>query len=632
MTKEEFERVASRLGAEAREHPRRYRARVLAFGALGYAYVFVVMAALLAVVIALGWRIAREGGAGAHALAKLAISAAILWVAVLKSIWVRIDPPVGTELRPEEAPQLFADVEAIRRLLKVPPIHRTLVTDELNASVAQIPRLGFLGWHRNYLVLGAPLMRALRPAEFRGVLAHELGHLSRAHGRMSAWAYRVRERWSRVLTELERSGSWLKVVFERFFEWYAPRFAAYTFALSRAHEFEADRAAARIVGRAAYTSALKRLAIVERILAGHWSAVWSRTATEPTPPAEVYAAFHARLADPVAPAEAAEWLSEALAQRTEGFDTHPSLAERLAAAGDPDPAALPDWAMPPGGSAADHDLGEHAERITAQHEEEWRRAVADHWSSLHAEAVRRAARLAELDALATTGMLTPEERWEHAVEVARARGSEEALPMLRDLVQEGGIGAEPRFALGQMLLERGDPEGLRHIEDAMELDRDCTPAGSELAIEFLERAGREPEAERFRERLRAYNMETEKAIEERKLENLRARDRFLPHGLDPDALRPVVDALRKNPMVVRAWLARKEVEYRPEHPLYVLGVRPSSFLGYVSARKMRALVDWLATEVQFPGETIIVATVGEYRRIGKKLRKIAGAEIYERRR
>ena len=97
MTKEEFERVASRLGAEAREHPRRYRARVLAFGALGYAYVFVVMAALLAVVIALGWRIAREGGAGAHALAKLAISAAILWVAVLKSIWVRIDPPVGTE-------------------------------------------------------------------------------------------------------------------------------------------------------------------------------------------------------------------------------------------------------------------------------------------------------------------------------------------------------------------------------------------------------------------------------------------------------------------------------------------------------------------------------------------------------
>lgn len=308
MTKEEFERVASRLGAEAREHPRRYRARVLAFGALGYAYVFVVMAALLAVVIALGWRIAREGDAGAHALAKLAISAAILWVAVLKSIWVRIDPPVGTELRPEEAPQLFADVEAIRRLLKVPPIHRTLVTDELNASVAQIPRLGFLGWHRNYLVLGAPLMRALRPAEFRGVLAHELGHLSRAHGRMSAWAYRVRERWSRVLTELERSGSWLKVVFERFFEWYAPRFAAYTFALSRAYEFEADRAAARIVGRAAYTSALKRLAIAERILAGHWSAVWSRTATEPTPPAEVYAAFHARLADPVAPAEAAEWL------------------------------------------------------------------------------------------------------------------------------------------------------------------------------------------------------------------------------------------------------------------------------------------------------------------------------------
>lgn len=631
LTKEQFERLASRLGAEAREHPRRYRARVLAFGALGYAYVFTIMAALLGIVVVLGWLIATEGGAGAHLVVKLAISAAVLWVAVLKSLWVRIDPPVGTELRPEEAPGLFADVDAIRRLLKVPPIHRTLVTDELNASVAQIPRLGLLGWHRNYLVLGAPLMRALRPAEFRGVLAHELGHLSRAHGRMSAWAYRVRERWSRVLAELQRSGSWLKGVLERFFEWYAPRFAAYTFALSRAHEFEADRAAARIVGRTAYTSALKRMAIVDRILAGHWTAVWSRTAAEPVPPAEVYAAFHARLADPVAPAEAAEWLAEALAQRTEGFDTHPSLAERLAAVGDPDPAALPAWAMPAGGSAADHYLGEHAARITAQHEEEWRRAVADHWSSLHADAVRRAARLAELDARATTGTLTPEERWEHAMEVARARGAEEALPMLRELVEEGNVGAEPRFALGQMLLERGDPEGLRHVEEAMALDRDYTPAASELAIEFLERAGREAEVERFRERLRDYGIELEKAIEERKAEKLSARDRFLPHGLDREALRPVVQALRQNPMVVRAWLARKQVESRPDHPLYVLGVLPYSILGYVSARKTRALVNWLATEVPFPGETIIVTTVGEYRKVAKKLRKIAGAEIYERR-
>src|SRR5690606_34780475 len=103
----------------------------------------------------------------------------------------------------------------------------------------------------------------------------------------------------------------------------------------------------------------------------------------------------------------------------------------------PDPAALPDWAMPAGGSAADHYLGEYAAHITALHEEDWRRAVADHWSSLHAEAVRRAARLAELDARASTGRLTPEERWEHAVEVARARGPEEALPMLRALVEEG---------------------------------------------------------------------------------------------------------------------------------------------------------------------------------------------------
>jgi hypothetical protein len=42
--------------------------------------------------------------------------------------------------------------------LKTASIHEVLVTPEFNASIAQVPRLGVFGWHRNYLRIGLPLM------------------------------------------------------------------------------------------------------------------------------------------------------------------------------------------------------------------------------------------------------------------------------------------------------------------------------------------------------------------------------------------------------------------------------------------------------------------------------------------
>lgn len=56
----------------------------------------------------------------------------------------------------------------------------------------QHARLGVLGWHVNYLILGLPLMQAVSPEQFRAIVAHELGHLSRNHSRFAGWIYRVR--------------------------------------------------------------------------------------------------------------------------------------------------------------------------------------------------------------------------------------------------------------------------------------------------------------------------------------------------------------------------------------------------------------------------------------------------------
>jgi len=181
MTNEEFEALVGRLEPEARNHPARYRRRVIALAFAGYAYLGFILAllsglfalALLSVIYlqALGIKLAFVIGA-------------FLWF-VVSSLWVRLLPPEGIKVTAREAPELLAVVERLQTALGAPPFHEVVIDGNYNASVVQVPRLGVFGWYRNYLTIGLPLMKVLTPEQLEAVIAHELGHLAGGHGRMS---------------------------------------------------------------------------------------------------------------------------------------------------------------------------------------------------------------------------------------------------------------------------------------------------------------------------------------------------------------------------------------------------------------------------------------------------------------
>src|SRR5204863_6486857 len=127
---------------------------------------------------------------------------------IVRALWVRLPRPDGLELQPADAPELFALVEEVRAELQARHLDVVLVEDNVNASVALVPRLGVFAPYRGYLVLGLPLLELLSPAELRAVLAHELVHLSRRHGRFDAWAYRVRGAGVRVHVAMGEGGGW----------------------------------------------------------------------------------------------------------------------------------------------------------------------------------------------------------------------------------------------------------------------------------------------------------------------------------------------------------------------------------------------------------------------------------------
>ena len=324
MTQQQFDSLVARLEKSAARHPGLYKLRLGFFATLGYLYIFVVVALLLvasAVVLVLGKALA----------AKLAIALLVLVGVALRSLWVKIDPPTGLELTRRDYPTLFGALDEIRLVANAPRAHVVLLTNDLNAAINQVPRLGMFGWQTNYLLLGLPLMQMLSLDEFEAVLAHEFGHLSGAHGRFGAWIYRLRTSWGRLADTLRAREHWGSFLFVPFFAWFAPTFAAYSFVQARMQEYEADRAAASRHGGQALANALIRLDLKGQELAQrYWPGVYKAADEMPSPAGAPYRGLlgpESRGFLPSAP----EQLRHSLERETSTADTHPSLRDRVAA-------------------------------------------------------------------------------------------------------------------------------------------------------------------------------------------------------------------------------------------------------------------------------------------------------------
>src|SRR6185295_15407498 len=156
-----------------------------------------------------------------------------------------------------------------------------------------------------------------------------------AHSRFGAWIYRIRAGWARLAATLQENRHWGRVLFVPFFDWYAPKFAAYSFVQARAQEYDADRLAAASVGPAPLASALVRLDLKSQELhSRYWPAVFKAADDQPTPQVAPFRGLMNAERRGFVP-EAAEELRQALERKTNTADTHPCLRDRIAALAQP---------------------------------------------------------------------------------------------------------------------------------------------------------------------------------------------------------------------------------------------------------------------------------------------------------
>ena len=627
MKEKEFVALVDRLEIYERDHPADYRLRVGLLAALGYLLLFGVLGLALvfvAVVIyarRINWLV----------IELLVVVLGVAFV-ILRSLWIEFPEPEGHELKYEDAPRLFDVVNEVRVATNGPRLHKVLLNEEYNASIVQRPRFGTFGWHQNYLLVGLPLLRALSPTDIRAVLGHEFGHLSGSHGKFSSWIYRVRQTWIQVLQNMQahrRSGSG---IFFRFFDWYAPYFEAYSFVLARAQEYEADRCAVAVSGKENTARALVNLRLKGKSLTeDFWPALYRRADTEPDPPRESFAEMLQSLRDPIPPDKAQVWFSQSLTTRHRYDDTHPALADRLAAIGYADvrqTASLESFVVADEDARADQYL---LARLPAEFIEQqnnmWKEEMATRWSERHKYVAEADQKLAGFDEKAKSAELTVEERWERARFTAGKDGSVAAVGLVKEVLALEPDHAGANYTLGEALLEQGDEAGIKHIEVAMEKDVNSIPYGCEIISAFLIARDRAEEAEKYGECIAGYYDEV--ALGQQERETIAVTDEFESHGLSDEALEALRSQLEEFPLLAKAYLVKKVCKHFPESPGYVLGVVSKRVLyGLQIDRRDRKLISELAAGVNCTGYTFIIPLEHDYKPLLKIFKRFDGAEVY----
>lgn len=637
MTHDEYTALVSRLETVASQQPGAYRLRVGALAVLGYAYVVVVLLFLIAVLGLLVWGLVSLHAAGL--VFKVVLPVLALIAAIGRALWVTVPPPEGRELRRDEAPELFTVIDAVRRAASAPAPHRVIVTDELNASVSQVPRLGIFGWHRNYLSLGLPLLAALTPDQFRAVLAHEFGHLSRAHARFGNWIYRVRATWSQIDQALSQRRSALgALLVNRFVEWYGPYFGAYSFALARRHELEADRTAATVTGSTTAAMALTALALRARYQSEViWPRVTARIAEEPTPPRAAFVGIVQAIPAALPPTSAASWLSAALRVESGFSDPHPALAARLDALGElpRDETAVSEIAeqlgrqIAPEATAASYYLRSAAATLANELDDRWRGEVSARWTDRHRHLVRARDGLRGLIERSNSTALDPEERFRMADWTEDVEGADAALPLVSALVHDEPRHASALFMLGRLLLARGDDAGIAYLERAIQIDADAAAAASALIAGYFQQVGRTRDAIAYQTRAEESAAEASAARSER--QSMARGDALMPATLDDTVRARLRVQLARFPQVGRAWLARKATHHAPDRPFYILGIaRAEPWWRFVSDGSTTYLVRKLAEELELPGETLVLALTRKRAWLRRALGRVPDAELFRR--
>ncbi|SMC25098.1 Zn-dependent protease with chaperone function [Andreprevotia lacus DSM 23236] len=497
----DYEDLVHRLESDARRNPGSFKLKVLLVSMSAY----LLLGLSLLLIVAIGW-FAVWMIENQHMIIRMvelllllvAASIPVLFITVRMAL-IRLDAPKGIEITRKEAPRLFKLLDKLRSKLKAPHIHRVVIDNSMSATVFQLPRLGLFGGHSNHLVLGLPLLLACTPKEMLALIAHEYGLLAGKHGSADAWVYRQRLMFNALQERVDgnREDNFINGLMANWLNRIAPYFNAHTFVLARQNEYEADAAAAHLIGAQHLANGLTRAALMSPWLEDtFWPKLYAQADDRATPAFMPHAAMKKAFT-----MSREQWalqarLDELLLQNSDLHDTHPCLRDRLRALGQP--ARLPEAAPR---TAAEDLLGELCTRLINKYDLKWWEDERANWQKHHHTRRTGKTRLAELtqQPLDNLDVMALHELAQLEAEHGHSSRAKAVLAHLQQCA--GGPFGKASLLHGRILLAEKNGNGLDKLQEAAYLMPELSEQCAQLGFDYLARTEGDLAAESWLKRV-----------------------------------------------------------------------------------------------------------------------------------
>jgi Zn-dependent protease with chaperone function len=611
-----FESSAKKAEAEAERNPGLYKLKLALYGVLGYLVIFALLAVLLAIVGGLSVLAVKNTFVLILLLKKKLIFLLIpvIWV-LFRALWVTLEAPQGYVARKKDYPELFAAIDELRKKLKAPSVHQVLITPEFNAAIVQTPRLGVFGWNKNTLILGMELLMVLRPEQAAAVIAHELGHLSGNHSRFAGWIYRVRRSWTKIMEAFEHEGGFGAAIMQKFFHWYAPSFAAYSYALARRNEFEADAMAAELTSPQTVGDALVHTSVAAPYVdQNYWNDFVKGADEAPEPATLPWAGVRQWLQDNESVQEDLhKRLKDQLERQTTYADTHPCLSERLDALG-----VEPRLVSASGDSAAQVWFADKFNSIVEEFDAIWTTESGPNWRARYDYVQASKAKLAEFGDK-PVDQLSDDELWHKANLSWEFVSDDAAKPLfvaLQERLPENGATA---LALAQLMPEDNVDAMLDQLRIAVNDGYEVVEA-AQMACFYLDKHNRGDEMQWWIDAANKQHALSQAAMAERS--TISDKDEIVPAELTEEFLEMLREQLKATGRVKQAWVAQKKLEHYPESQALVIAVKTKGFFATEDSA-MEAVVKELSLEFDF----FLLPMIGGFKKMAKTTRSV-GVQLF----
>lgn len=542
----------------------RYKQQLIGWATIGYLFVFLLLFLFIGVLGGIA-ALAYFGPALLVLLLKkklIFLLIPAIWL-LARALWVKFDPPPGLRLRRRDFPALYGELDQICKQLDARKVHQVVITDEFNAAIVQTPRLGILGWQKNTLILGLELLMILPTQQARAVIAHELGHLSGNHSRFNGWIYRVRMTWLRIMYSFAEQQGIAARMMTKFFDWYAPRFAAYSYPLAQINEYEADKVAAELTDAQTTADALiNTTANAPYVDEHYWSEFFKQADHQPQPPSMPWHGLQQFIETHAIDREKLQQnLNKILKRQTSFEDTHPSLTDRLNALGAE--AKLP---QDQDDNAAHFWLGEQLDAIITDFDQVWLNNNQQGWQQRYQFAHQSNEQLTKLRQQ-DVAKLTLDDVKQLANLENQFGDSEKAKQLLQQYHQLHPNDADIAFILGEIAFQQDDAKVLDLMKIALQSPQIALPA-CDYAYRYLINHNRRDECLWWEEQAEKFDEYQQNAIYERQVLPDDAEIKSVT--LAQSQIDELIEKLKHCGKVKKAWIGERVMNYFPQEKCIVI--------------------------------------------------------------